>query len=348
VAIAEFGITYMKTYEHGGQIEAFAKEIGCKIEEVIDLSSNINFVKPHINLDFNALNIASYPTYDELYSAIAKNYGIKKEQMELFNGGSSAIFSLFAHLALKKCTIYSPAYLEYKKASKLFGYELELINRFNNLKSDVTPNSLVVFVNPSTPDGTFYEIENFLAYWKSQKCTVLIDESFLDFTLEKSATRFLDQYDNLYILKSMTKFYSSAGIRVGTLVSNAKNIQALQQKEPMWKLSQFDSHYLQEALKDKNFKKIAKAINVKNNILLEKILNESKLFKKVLPSCANYFLVQLQTLTAPTFQEKLKPHKIMVRNCKNFDFLDDSYVRIAVKSQGDIECFKKALERINE
>lgn len=337
----------MKTYEHGGQIEAFAKALGCSIDEVIDLSSNINFVKPHITLDFNALNIASYPTYDKLYQVIADNYGIQTSQMELFNGGSSAIFSLFVHLALKKCTIYSPAYLEYKKAAKLFGYELELINRFNDLKSDVSPNSLVVFVNPSTPDGTFYEIENFLAYWKAQNCIVLIDESFLDFTKEQSATQFLEHYDNLYILKSMTKFYSSAGIRVGTLVSNAKNIQALQEKEPAWKLSQFDSHYLQEALKDKSFKQLAKTMNIKNNILLEQVLNESGLFKKVFPSCANYFLVQLNTMSAKSFQEKLKPYKIMVRSCENFDFLDDSYVRIAVKSQKDIEAFKNALESID-
>lgn len=336
----------MKTYEHGGQIEAFAKEVGCRVDEVIDLSSNINFVKPHITLDFNKLNIASYPTYDTLYQAIAQNYGIKKEQMELYNGGSSAIFSLFGHLALKKCTIYSPAYLEYKKASKTFGYELELINRFNHLQSDVSPNSLVIFVNPSTPDGSFYELENFLAYWKTQNCTVLIDESFLDFTNEKSATQFLDQYDNLYILKSMTKFYSSAGIRVGTLVSNEKNIKALQKNEPMWKLSQFDSHYLQEALKDKSFKQIAKAINIKNNILLEQTLKNSELFKKIHPSCANYFLGQLQTMSAKEFQEKLKPFKIMVRNCENFDFLDNSYVRIAVKSQENIEQFSKALNSI--
>jgi len=337
----------MKTYEHGGQIEAFAKELNCGIEEVIDLSSNINFVKPHITLDFNTLNIASYPTYDKLYQAIADNYGIKKEQMELFNGGSSAIFSLFSHLALKKCTIYSPAYLEYKKACKLFGYELELINRFNNLKSDVSANSLVVFVNPSTPEGTFYEIENFLAYWKAQNCTVLIDESFLDFTKEPSATRFLKNYDNVYILKSMTKFYSSAGIRIGTLVSNTKNIQTLQKKQPAWKLSQFDSHYLQEALKDKSFKQLAKTINTKNNVLMEHILKSSPLFKTVFSSCANYFLVQLSTLNAKTFQEKLKPYKIMVRNCENFDFLDDSYVRIAVKSKSDIEAFKEALKSIN-
>ena len=76
MAIAEFGITYMKTYEHGGQIEAFAKEIGCKIEEVIDLSSNINFVKPHINLDFNDSYIA-IPSLGEKSSVCYKNINFK-------------------------------------------------------------------------------------------------------------------------------------------------------------------------------------------------------------------------------------------------------------------------------
>lgn len=334
----------MKTFEHGGQIEAFAKALGCEVHEVIDLSSNINFVQPTIHLDFNTLDISSYPTYDALYEAIASNYGIKKEQMELFNGGSSAIFTLFRHLQLSKCTIYSPAYLEYKKAAKSFGYELQLINRFNHFDAGIEPNSLVVFVNPSTPDGRYYDIEILLEYWKEQNATVLVDESFLDFTNEKSVIKYLNEYENLYVLKSMTKFYSSAGIRVGTLVSNENNIKKLQEKEPMWKLSQFDSHYLQAALKDKSFKKIAKSVNIKNNLLLEEVLKNAGLFKHVYSSSANYLLVQLNSMNAVQFQERLKPFKIMVRNCANFDFLDDSYVRIAVKSSQSIEVLKQALE----
>ena len=47
----------MKTFEHGGQIEKFALELGCDVSEIIDLSSNINFVKPQINVDFNTLDI---------------------------------------------------------------------------------------------------------------------------------------------------------------------------------------------------------------------------------------------------------------------------------------------------
>ena len=99
----------MKTFEHGGQIEKFALELGCEVSEILDLSSNINFIKPKINIDFNTLDISSYPTYDKLYEKIASNYEVQKDEIELFNGGSSAIFTLFRNLALKNCTIYSPA-----------------------------------------------------------------------------------------------------------------------------------------------------------------------------------------------------------------------------------------------
>ena len=102
----------MKEFSHGGQIEKFAKELNCPIGEIIDLSSNINFLKPSIKLDFNTIDISSYPTYDKLYSKIATRYKVDVANIELYNGGSSAIFSLFNHFNLSYCTVYSPAYLE--------------------------------------------------------------------------------------------------------------------------------------------------------------------------------------------------------------------------------------------
>ena len=336
----------MKTFEHGGQIEKFAFDLGCSVSEIIDLSSNINFVKPQININFNTLDISSYPTYDKLYEKIASNYGVQTSQIELFNGGSSAIFTLFRHLALETCTIYSPAYLEYKKASLNFGYELNTINRFENINKNVKENSLVIFVNPSTPDGRYYEIETLIKSWIENSCTILIDESFLDFCDKPSAIKYLKTYDKLYILKSMTKFYSSAGIRVGTIVSTKQNIEKLKEFEPMWKLSQFDSIYLQEALKDEEFKTISKEINIKNRLELEEILKTSSLVEEIFESSANYLLVKLRNISASEFQELLKPYKIMVRDCSNFDFLDDRFVRIAVKSSSANERLKKALEEI--
>lgn len=337
----------MLEFSHGGGVEAFAKELNCRVDEIIDLSSNINFIKPQINLDFNTLDISTYPTYNKLYEAIADNYNINTNQLELFNGGSSAIFTLFKHLNLSACTIYSPAYLEYKKAAMKFNYKLHLINRLEALNEEVEKGSLVIFVNPSTPDGAFYNIKELLEYWHSKNCTVLVDESFLDFTEEKSVIEYLDIYPKLYILKSMTKFYSSAGIRIGTIVSNEDNIKALKEKEPLWKLSQFDSHYLLEALKDKKFKGLAKKENDTNRELLQTILESSPLFKKVYNTTANYFLAELNTLKANELQKLLKPYKIMVRDCSNFDFLGETHVRIAVKAEIHIKLFEKALKEID-
>ena len=336
----------MKTFEHGGQIEKFAFDLGCSVSEIIDLSSNINFIKPQINIDFNTLDISSYPTYDKLYEKISSNYGVKSSQIELFNGGSSAIFTLFRHLALETCTIYSPAYLEYKKAALNFGYELHTINRFENINENVKENSLVIFVNPSTPDGKYYDVEELIQTWIKKSCTILIDESFLDFCDKLSSIKYLETYDKLYILKSMTKFYSSAGIRVGTIVSTKENIEKLKEFEPMWKLSQFDSNYLQAALDDKLFKNLSKEINIKNKIELENILRNSSLIEEIFESSANYVLVKLKNLSAKEFQEKLKPYKIMVRDCSNFDYLNSSDVRIAVKSSSANEILQRALKEI--
>jgi len=336
----------LEEFAHGGGVEKFATDIKCDVNEVIELSSNINFIKPNINFDFNTLEISAYPTYDKLYEAISKNYNINVSQLELFNGGSNAIFTLFRYLNLKTCTLYSPAYLEYKKAAKKMKYKLNLINRFENINVKVEKDSLVIFVNPSTPDGKYYKLDKLFKIWHEQNCTVLIDESFLDFTNEQSVIKYLDKYSNLYILKSMTKFYSSAGIRVGCIVSNTNNIQNLKANEPMWKLSQFDSHYLQEALKDEEFKEKSKVINNTNRDMLKKVLEDSSLFEKVFDTYANYFLVQVKDIKSYEFQELLKPYKIMIRDCSNFDFLDDRYVRIAVKDISTIKIFEKVLKEI--
>ena len=334
----------MLDFSHGGNIEQFANNIPCDISEVIDLSSNINFVKPNINLNLNNINISTYPTYTKLYNKLANNYNTTIDNLELFNGGSSAIFELFRTLKLNHCTIYSPAYLEYKKAAITFNYEYDLINRFTNINRAVKENSLVVFVNPSTPDGKHYDIEYYLEAWDKLGCTILVDESFLDFTNYKSVLKYINKYKKLYILKSMTKYYSCAGIRCGIIISNKTNIQKLKHNTAQWKISALDSEFLIQAINDDVFKKTSKVINIKNHELLFNVLNNFTFIKTVYPSDANFFLVKLHNTTAFKLQKHLKLFKIMIRDCSNFDFLDDTYIRLAVKDEKSIYSLKRAFD----
>lgn len=321
----------MKEFAHGGDISSFAKEINCEVDEVIDLSSNINFVKPHIDIDFNKLNISPYPSYKSLYNSISKLYNIPKESIELFNGGSSAIDSLFRDIKTKDITIYSPAYLEYKRSAQVNNFNIKHINRLESIEDEVTPKSFIIFVNPSTPDGVYYNLEKLMQEWIDKDCTILIDESFLDFTPFKSAIEYIEKYNKLYILKSMTKFYASAGIRVGILISNPTNIKKIKSKEPLWKISEFDSQYIQSALRDREFKELSTKENKKAKDRLIKTLKKSKFIDKIFHSDANFIMVKLKNIDSKEFQNRLKRYKIMVRDCSNFDGLDSSYVRIAVK-----------------
>ncbi len=70
-----------------------------------------------------------------------------------------------------------------------------------------------------------------MEHWIKQNCTILIDESFLDFTKKRISFKILKKnYEKLYILKSMTKFYSSAGIRIGTIISSKKEYKKTKRK----------------------------------------------------------------------------------------------------------------------
>ncbi len=325
-------------FKHGGDITNFAKKISCSIDEIIDLSSNINFIKPRVDIDIQ--NISSYPNYDILYKTIAKEYGVNIDELELFNGATSAIYSLFREFNLDRCTLFAPIYLEYKKASLINGYSIEYINRLLHMRYNIIPNSLVIFVNPSTPDGKFYNIDSLIKECRDKNCTLLIDESFLDFTTFQSAVKYIKSYDRLYILKSMTKFYGSAGIRVGGVISNSENIVRLREKEPIWKISEFDSRYIIESLKDKTFKKRVRDSNNRDKLI--EVLKQSRYINKIYTSSVNFLLVKLN-IDAKEFQNLLIPYKIMVRDCSNFDFLDSSFVRIAVKDDFSIERLKEAI-----
>ncbi len=332
---------------HGGDIYSFAKKSGSRVEEIIDFSSNINFVKSNVNIDLNGLNLLPYPDshYKDLRNAFNGLYSIPGNcDMEFYNGASAGIFSLFRSLKPENCILYAPIYSEYKKAADLFASKTILVNRLDNLYHEPAHASFIVFVHPSTPDGKVYPIESLLQHWKNKASHILIDESFLDFIGAPSVVPLLEEYPSLYVLKSMSKFYSGAGIRVGAVISNRENIRVLRSHEPMWKLSSFDTRYVIDILKDTDFIHRTKELTATNSKLLIQILEESGIFEKIFDSQANFVLAKLKDLNGHDLQDRLADHRILIRVCDNFDFLDSSYIRFAVKRQEDLESLERALK----
>lgn len=316
--------------------------------KIINMRQNINFLSPEINMDFSSADLCNYEILNKLKNQISQNYKILKEQFEFFNGDFGAILSLFKRLNPSNCFIYSPIDIEYKVVAEKFGCKVEYINRFTEMSTDILENSFVIFSNPSFPDGKFYELEKLLILWKSKNATVFIDESFLDFTNEKSASNFLTDFSNIYILRSTKMFYGNSSISASLLISSVSNIKNVREFEPNNKLSIFDILYLKALMEDKVFKKVSKALIVKNNILLEKVLTSSSLFETVYPSRVNFILAKLNKMTALEFQKKLEIQKILINNCSEFDFLDNSFIQITVKNEDEIKKLREAIKKIEQ
>ncbi|PHS58777.1 MAG: L-threonine-O-3-phosphate decarboxylase [Sulfurimonas sp.] len=329
--------------KHGANIYKYAKDLNIHAEKIIDFSSNINFYNPKIKTQATNNMLVKYAdsTYSDLKNTISLKYKINKNQISLFNGATSAIFELFKHLKEKNVYLYAPLYGEYEKAVKK-DKKIYKINRFKDLYKKPKKDSVVVFVNPSTPDGKYYDLKKLFAIWQEQKCTIILDESFIEFEDLKYFRSQIENNKKLYIIQSFSKFYACAGVRIGAIFSHKSNIKNL--SIPMWALSSFDVAFLNQRLLDFDFDKKSKKLHKKNKKELFQILKNSKLFDKIYKSDSNFFLTKSE-IADKIFSSLLKEN-ILARTCGSFDFLSNNYLRFAVKNKYSHKKLIKALKKI--
>ena len=329
---------------HGANIYKYAKKLGCHHNEILDFSSNVNMYHPDINITPTQDILVKYgdSTYTDLKKTITTKYPVQKNQIALYNGATSAIFELFKTLHTPRVYLYAPLYGEYEKAIPKDAKIIK-INRFKNFMKKPKKNATVVFVNPSTPDGQYYDLKKLFKLWEKQNCTIVIDESFLDFEMHKSMINQINNYKKLYIIKSFTKFYSCAGVRIGALFSNKKNVKRLEL--PLWNLSSFDVHFLTQRIQDSSFSKQSHKLHTIQKKELKSILEKSGLFDKVFTSDSNFIMVKSKK--AKKLFQSLLERKILVRTCESFDFLDNKYLRFGVKNRYMHATLKKAFEEFN-
>lgn len=327
--------------KHGGNIYRLAQQLGCLPEQILDFSANIN---PEQAVDPGRLQqvwLQPYadPDYSELKQALKRRYPYPAGvDMEVFNGASAAIFALLRCLQPKDLVLYTPLYGEYARIARQLGCTVHNIDRFVSVTSDIPSNSTVIFVNPSTPDGRLYDLQDLLNQWQAAGCTIIVDESFLDFCNADSVAGQIAYFDKLYVIKSLSKFYGCAGIRIGFVLAAEQAIKELKRFEPAWKLSSYDMAYIQHTLANTAFIEYTQLQTADRRELLSHALQASGLFEQIYPGQANFLLAKLANGgDGHQLQQRLASSKILIRVCDNFTGLDKSHVRFAVKDEKAIE-----------
>lgn len=340
-----------KHYQHGGDLEAIEEYYGIPRNQLIDFSSNVNPLgispKAKKELAQNLDLISTYPDrkYIQLRQKIAKYTGADFDLI-LVGNGSTELISLFITLIHpKKSLIIGPTYSEYEREIFLNGGKAEYyplkeelnfqldIEHLKTYLSDAI--DLLVICNPNNPTGSYIaqkELSVILDYCASKNIFVMIDETYIEFVEnmdEVTAIPLSKSYDNLIILRGISKFFSSPGLRFGYgICGNPELIKRMDEIKNPWTINILASFGAGIMLEDTEYIEATKTlIHSERN----KIYNTLKKWKniKVYKPSANFVLFKLlrDDITSSMVFEKLIEQHMIIRDASSFPFLDSRYMR---------------------
>jgi threonine-phosphate decarboxylase len=321
--------------EHGGDVFAVAREHGWDWRDVLDFSANMNPLGPSPDVQpaiCRAIDrIVHYPEREPraLRSALARTWGLKEDQILLGNGATELIFFLSRILLPTPVTLALPVFSEFHRAFPQF--------RSADLTDARTwpHEGLLVLTRPANPTGWTLATDCLCEYLSGSETTVLIDESFLEFSGAPSAASLIESHPRLLILRSLTKFYALPGIRIGALLGDSARLVSWRERREPWQVNVLAEAAALAAIGD-----TAHAARS-----LEFVRSERAWLRQQLgslpaidphPTDANFILVRLG-YAAEDLCEHMLRSKILLRNCSGWPGIDSSSVRVAVRTREENE-----------
>ena len=308
-------------------------------------------LKDELKANFDVL-LSEYPSGMRINSLlIAKYFHIKKEYAVVGNGAAELIKSLMEHTEGKIGVTY-PTFEEYPNRCK----EEQLVcfvpqNRdfsysatdLKNYFADKSISTLLV-VNPDNPSGNFIPYMDLLDLiaWAQDR-----DEGYENNTLLRDAV--LERYDNLVVMKSISKSYGVPGLRLGVLASgNVELIKQIKSDVSIWNINSFAEFYMQIYGKYENDYKKASALFIEER---ERFYRELKTIPwiRVIPSQANYFLCEVldRFSSHDLMRLLLVRHNIFIKDCSTKKgFENQNYIRIAIRNIKDNNKIVKSLKSL--
>jgi len=338
---------------HGGQALALARELDCPPATILDFSASLNPLGPPPEAVTAARAAIAdswhYPEHhaEALATALAVHHDLPPACVLAGAGATEFIFLVPRVLSPRRVLLIEPAFSEYRPAllqagaivdpfvlDPAAGFEMEAIKLHAALRPDT---DLVWLANPLNPSGTGYSREALTALLEQLPGNVhlVVDEAFIDFSPQLSVTDLVATRHNLIVLRSLTKFYAIAGLRVGWLAAApALTGQLAAGREP-WRLSTPAIAAGLACLQASTLR--TATLQAMPVLRAELTAGLAALGCHVYPSVANYLLCRLPATApaAPEIAMALRPHGILVRTCTDFAGLDDRHLRLAVRSAAD-------------
>jgi threonine-phosphate decarboxylase len=350
-------ITAHNPVVHGGRYS-----IANPNSDIIDFSSNVSpaGIPPSVKtiLKKRLDQMAFYPDLhsSNLNSDLKKYIGLPKSNLIVGNGAIEIIYNFCStFLSKKHILIPIPTFGEYEAAAKLadckitFFKTMNLSENLDSFISQIPVNGCIFICNPNNPTGTILskkQLTKIISSAEQKSCFVFVDECFIELVPEsnQSILNLIKKYDNLFVLRSLTKSFGLAGIRIGYAVGSKQIINTLQKIKIPWSVNILAQEAGMIAIKNKSHLTKSKSIIKKESSFIRNRIVNIQGFE-CHDSSTNFILIKTKQ-DSTKLQKKLLKHKILIRDCKNFRGLNNHYIRIAIKSHKDNLKLVQALEAI--
>lgn len=347
---------------HGADVIASSFKYGIDSESITDFSSNVNIFSCEIDYDkvigTVSKAVSVYPDigYSGLRRKLSRIYSIDEAFIIPGNGATELIYLVMRLPGINHIGIFDPTFCEYKRAAKIAGKDVrslsfELLDKDNNelLEKEIEKLDLIVICNPNNPTGEIKDIENLVKAAHRKNVRVFADETFIGFTDNTSCSLMnrIEEYKNLIVLKAATKLHSVPGIRLGYAFTSDKEFMDLMwsYKEP-WTINVFAEAMTDHIYCDDLLKK-TRDYYTKEILRLKKMYTDTGSI-----SCSetttNFMLLRFENNITSHFLKEclLRNHNILIRDCSDFDGLDSSYIRIAIKEKSKNDRLYQAIKSI--
>ena len=304
-----------------------------------DFSSNVWFGGPPpdllLHLQQNIYRIGNYPEPDaaDLCRKIADYHRVKPMQVMAFNGSVEAFYTITLAFRGKHSGILAPAFSEYEDACRMHNHRIS----FFSWDEAFPATDLCWIGNPNNPDGhifNFSEIEAFLG--KHPEKVLIVDEAYAGFIPEfRSAIELTEKFNNLIVVRSLTKCCAIPGLRLGYAITSEKIAAKLRKFQQPWSvnaLAQLAGKFL---IKNDIPNQLDHLEIMRLSQSLQKSIDQLDGFR-VVHSEAPFFLVEMQTGIAAKLKEFLiQQHGILIRDAANFRGLNERFFRVCTRSEAD-------------
>ena len=358
-------VSDMDSYVPGRSQDEIAAEFGLKKEDIIKLGSNENPWGPSpkaieaIKNELDSINRYPESQLKELVHLVADYSDVKDSQVIIGGDGADEIIDVLAKTFIEpgdEFIVPLPSYMYYEYLLQQYGanpvyakWDLDKnVLDIDSIFECISSKTKMIFLcSPNNPTGTLIEKADLVKIAsENPDILIVIDEAYFEYS-EVTNKGLIDEYDNIFIIRTMSKVLGLAGMRIGYGLACEEIIEYMHRIKPVFSLTRLSYVAAVNTFKDKDYieKSIKDGIESRDYLTDELSKIESL---NVFPSKSNFILIGVKDTgyTAAEITREFMKRGIIVRDCTSFKGLDEYWIRISICTMDENKRFIEIVHEV--